>query len=34
MNLASFQRLKVNQSQQHVLLDGIGIDVYPEPDTA
>jgi fluoroquinolone resistance protein len=31
MELASFHRMKVYQSQQHILLAGIGVDVYPEP---
>jgi fluoroquinolone resistance protein len=30
-HLASFGRMKINQSQQDILLDGIGIDVHPEP---
>lgn len=29
--LGSFVRMKINQSQQHILLQGIGIEVYPEP---
>ena len=31
LHLASFAGLKINQSQQHIILDGIGIDVHPEP---
>lgn len=31
MTLASFARMKITQSQQHVLLLGMGLDVYPEP---
>ncbi len=31
MDLGSFQGMKVTQGQQHVLLSGIGVDVYPEP---
>ena len=31
LNLASFARMKITQSQQHGLLQGVGIDVYPEP---
>ena len=31
LQLAGFAGLKINQSQQHILLDGIGIDVHPEP---
>ena len=30
MELASFARIKIDQSQQHALLSAIGIDVYPE----
>jgi fluoroquinolone resistance protein len=29
--LASFQGMKITQGQQHTLLTGIGVDVYPEP---
>src|ERR1700677_2630657 len=32
MTLGSFARMKINQSQQHILLLGLGLDVYPEPD--
>ena len=32
MALASFAGMKINQSQQHNLLLGVGIDVCPEPD--
>ena len=31
MQLASFARIKITQSQQHILLDGIGVDVHAEP---
>ena len=31
MRLASFGQMKINQNQQHAILDAIGIDVYPEP---
>jgi fluoroquinolone resistance protein len=31
MELASFARMKIDQGQQHLLLDAIGIDVRPEP---
>jgi fluoroquinolone resistance protein len=31
MELASFDRVKIYQSQQHILLTGIGVDVCPEP---
>ena len=33
MELANFRRIKVYQSQQHILLTGIGVDVCPEPGT-
>jgi fluoroquinolone resistance protein len=32
MALGSFTRMKINQGQQHILLLGIGLDVYPQPD--
>jgi uncharacterized protein YjbI with pentapeptide repeats len=28
--LASFARMKITQSQQHILLDGIGVDVHAD----
>jgi fluoroquinolone resistance protein len=31
LHLASFARMKITQSQQHILLDGIGVDVHAEP---
>jgi uncharacterized protein YjbI with pentapeptide repeats len=30
-HLASFARMKITQSQQHILLGGIGVDVHPDP---
>jgi fluoroquinolone resistance protein len=30
-DLASFQGMKITQAQQHTLLTGIGVDVFPEP---
>jgi fluoroquinolone resistance protein len=30
-HLASFARIKITQGQQHILLDGIGVDVHPDP---
>jgi hypothetical protein len=30
LSLGSFARMKIDQSQQHALLLGIGLDVYPE----
>lgn len=32
MSLRDFVRMKIDQSQQHILLLGIGLDVYPDPD--
>jgi len=26
--------MKITQGQQHILLSGIGVDVYPEPPAA
>jgi fluoroquinolone resistance protein len=32
MVLAGFVRMKIDQNQQHVILLGMGLDVYPAPD--